>query len=75
MKQEGVAPEAGILPRLASYESLRWYGNGTVQAALWIPFLISFMRQHDRRCLVLFGPHISPWAKCGVASIQQRCEP
>ena len=42
MKQEGVAPEAGILPRLASYESLRWYGNGTVQAALWILFLISF---------------------------------
>jgi pimeloyl-ACP methyl ester carboxylesterase len=42
MKQEGVAPEAGILPRLASYERLRWYGNGTVQAALWILFLISF---------------------------------
>jgi uncharacterized protein len=42
MKQEGVAPETGILPRLASYESLRWYGNGTVQAALWILFLISF---------------------------------
>jgi uncharacterized protein len=41
-KQEGVAPDAGILPRLASYESLRWYGNGTVQAALWILFLISF---------------------------------
>ncbi|HEV3436589.1 MAG TPA: alpha/beta fold hydrolase [Gemmata sp.] len=42
MKQEGVAPEAGILPRLAGYESLRWYGNGTVQAALWILFLTSF---------------------------------
>jgi hypothetical protein len=42
MKEEGVGPEAGILPRLASYESLRWYGNGTVQAALWILFLISF---------------------------------
>jgi alpha/beta superfamily hydrolase len=42
MKQEGVAPQAGILPRLASYEDLRWYGNGTVQAALWILFLISF---------------------------------
>jgi hypothetical protein len=42
MKQEGVAPEAGILPRLASYESLRWYGNGIVQAALWILFLVSF---------------------------------
>ncbi|MGO8753362.1 MAG: alpha/beta hydrolase family protein [Thermoguttaceae bacterium] len=42
MKQEGVAPEAGVLPRLVSYESLRWYGNGTAQAALWILFLISF---------------------------------
>ena len=42
MKQEGVAPEAGILPRLTSYESLRWYGNGTIQAVLWILFLISF---------------------------------
>ncbi len=42
MRQEGVAPEAGILSRLASYESLRWYGNGTIQAALWILFLISF---------------------------------
>jgi alpha-beta hydrolase superfamily lysophospholipase len=43
MKQVGVAPDAGILPRLASYESLRWYGNGTVQAALWILFLVSFL--------------------------------
>jgi len=42
MKQEGVAPEVGILPSLASNESLRWYGNGTIQAALWILFLISF---------------------------------
>jgi len=42
MKQEGVAPQAGILPRLAGYESLRWYGNGIVQAALWILFLTSF---------------------------------
>jgi dienelactone hydrolase len=42
MKQEGVAPEAGILPSLARYESLRWYGNGTVQATLWILFLFSF---------------------------------
>ena len=41
-KQEGVAPDAGILRRLASYESLRWYGNGTVQAALWMLFFISF---------------------------------
>ena len=43
MKQEGVAPQAVILPRLASYEGLRWYGDGTVQAALWILFLISFI--------------------------------
>jgi pimeloyl-ACP methyl ester carboxylesterase len=42
MKQEGVAQEARVLPKLASYESMRWYGNGTVQAALWILFLISF---------------------------------
>jgi hypothetical protein len=43
MKQEGVvALETGTLPRLASYERLRWYGNGFVQAALWILFLISF---------------------------------
>jgi pimeloyl-ACP methyl ester carboxylesterase len=41
-KEEGVAPEAGILPRLARYEGLRWFGNGTVQATLWILFLISF---------------------------------
>jgi dienelactone hydrolase len=43
MKQVGVAREAGVLPRLASYESLRWYGNGTVQAALWILFLVGFL--------------------------------
>lgn len=42
MKQDGIAPIAGILPRLASYERLRWYGNGTIQAAFWILFLISF---------------------------------
>jgi uncharacterized protein len=41
MKQEGVLREAGVLSKLARYESLRWYGNGTVQAALWILFLIS----------------------------------
>jgi hypothetical protein len=43
MKQEGIAPEAGVLSRLASYERLRWFGNGTVQAVLWILFLISFL--------------------------------
>jgi hypothetical protein len=42
MKQMGVARDAGILPRLAGYETLRWYGNGTIQAALWILFLIIF---------------------------------
>ncbi len=42
MKQDGVAPEAGILPGLARYERLRWYGNGTIQAALWILFLVNF---------------------------------
>lgn len=42
MKQEGVALETGVLPKLVRYEKLRWYGNGTVQAALWILFLISF---------------------------------
>jgi uncharacterized protein len=43
MNQEGVLREAGVLSKLARYESLRWYGNGTVQAALWILFLISFI--------------------------------
>lgn len=43
MKQEGVAPEAEVLARLGRYEKLRWYGNGTVQAALWVLFLISFL--------------------------------
>ena len=42
MKQEGIAPDAAVLARLARYEKLRWYGNGTVQAALWVLFLISF---------------------------------
>jgi hypothetical protein len=42
-KQEGVAPEAGIFPRLASYENLRWYGNATVQIALWILFFTVFL--------------------------------
>lgn len=43
MKQQGVAPDAAILSRLSRYEKLRWYGNGTVQAVLWIFFLISFL--------------------------------
>ncbi len=43
MKQEGVAQETGVLSKVVRYEKLRWYGNGTVQAALWILFLISFL--------------------------------
>ena len=43
MKQEGVAPEAGILSRFASYEDLRWYGNATVQIALWVLFFTVFL--------------------------------
>jgi pimeloyl-ACP methyl ester carboxylesterase len=63
MKQEGVAREAEVLSRLARYESLRWYGNGTVQAALWILFLISFIAntiEGVRCCLTrLFHRHQS----------------
>jgi len=43
MKQEGVAPDAGVLSKLVLYEKLRWYGNGTVQAALWLLFLVGFL--------------------------------
>jgi len=43
MKQEGLAQETGVLSRVVRYEKLSWYGNGTVQAALWILFLISFI--------------------------------
>lgn len=43
MKQEGFAQETGVLARAVRYEKLRWYGNGTVQAALWTLFLISFL--------------------------------
>jgi len=42
-KQEGSAQEAGVLSNVVRYERLRWYGNGTVQVALWILFLISFL--------------------------------
>jgi pimeloyl-ACP methyl ester carboxylesterase len=42
MKQEGFAEVTGVLSKVVRYESLRWFGNGTVQAALWILFLISF---------------------------------
>jgi pimeloyl-ACP methyl ester carboxylesterase len=43
MKQEGFAQETGVLSKVVRYEQLRWYGNGTVQAALSILFLISFL--------------------------------
>ena len=43
MKQEGLAEVKGVLTKVVRYEKLRWYGNGTVQAALWILFLISFL--------------------------------
>ena len=43
MKQVGDAEMKGILSKAVRYERLRWYGNGTVQAALWILFLISFL--------------------------------
>jgi pimeloyl-ACP methyl ester carboxylesterase len=43
MKQQGFAQQTGILSRAARYERLRWYGNGTVQAALWILFLVCFL--------------------------------
>lgn len=42
-KQEGIAPAAGILARLASYENLRWYGNATIQIALWVLFFAVFL--------------------------------
>jgi pimeloyl-ACP methyl ester carboxylesterase len=43
MKQEGVAQETGVLSKVVRYERLRWYGNGIVQVALWILFLVSFL--------------------------------
>ena len=43
MKQEGFAQKTDILSKVERYEGLRWYGNGTVQVALWILFLISFL--------------------------------
>ena len=43
MKQEGFAQQTGVLSKVVGYEKLRWYGNGTVQIALWILFLVSFL--------------------------------
>lgn len=41
-QQSGNPPEAGVLSRLVGYERLRWFGNGVVQAGLWMFFLIRF---------------------------------
>ncbi len=43
MKQVGDAPNSGVLAKVVRYEKLRWYGNGFVQTALWLVFLISFL--------------------------------
>jgi hypothetical protein len=43
MKQEGFAEVKGVLSKVVRYEKWRWYGNGTVQAALWILFLGCFL--------------------------------
>jgi hypothetical protein len=43
MKQEGFAQQTGVLLKLERYEKLRWFGNGTVQTALFILFLVSFL--------------------------------
>ena len=42
-KQVGMARDAGILTRYASYENLRWYGNAAVQITLWILFFTAFL--------------------------------
>jgi uncharacterized protein len=43
MKLEGFAQQTGVLLKLERYEKLRWYGNGTVQTALFVLFLVSFL--------------------------------
>jgi dienelactone hydrolase len=43
MKQEGSAQPSNVLSKLIHYEKLRWYGNGTVQVALFVLFLFSFL--------------------------------
>lgn len=43
MKQEGFAQQSGVLSKLIRYEKLRWFGNGTVQVALLLLFLFSFL--------------------------------
>jgi pimeloyl-ACP methyl ester carboxylesterase len=57
MKQEGSAEPSGVLAKLVPYEKLRCVGNGTVQTALWILFLVSFLAntipgvRHGLACL------------------------
>jgi pimeloyl-ACP methyl ester carboxylesterase len=43
MKQVGDAEVKGVLSKAVRYEELRWYGNGTVQATLWVLFVIRFL--------------------------------
>lgn len=43
MKLVGSAQPTGVLSKLKRYESLRWYGNGTMQTALWLLFLAGFV--------------------------------
>ena len=43
MKQVGSAQPTGVLSKLIRYEKLRWFGNGTVQVALLLLFLFSFL--------------------------------
>lgn len=43
MKQEGSTEPTGVLSKLRRYEKLRWYGNATVQIALLVLFLVSFL--------------------------------
>jgi hypothetical protein len=60
MKQVGDAQETGVLSKAVRYEKLRWYGNGPVQAALWMLFLISFLTN------TIAG------ARCGLARLLRR---
>ncbi len=38
MKQIGSAMPSGVLSKVMRYDRLRWFGNGTVQAVLWLVF-------------------------------------
>ena len=74
MKQEGVARKQAFFPRSARYEKLRWYGNGTVQAALWILFLISFLANTIAGVRCGLTRLFRRQQKRGFASIRQGCE-